>query len=192
MVSETVPQQLRCAGYWYDAEVGWYWLRVRAYDPALERFLQPAPSRREGTLSYDYAHDDPLDGTDPSGLNSCFDFLGFSIFCSDDSVEQGVGFPPDAIWIYTTLDGRFNAWIRPIEADSIGLHFNFGIQNSRAVTLWTTTTSVSTAWWRKRQVSSIRGKWVTRALLLPRENNYYTSGPLTTLPTLLTPTAPPR
>jgi len=38
-ISETVPQQLRYAGYWYDSETGWYWLSVRAYDPTLERFL---------------------------------------------------------------------------------------------------------------------------------------------------------
>ena len=27
--SEAVPQRLRYAGYWYDAELGWYWASVR-------------------------------------------------------------------------------------------------------------------------------------------------------------------
>ncbi|HEY8285688.1 MAG TPA: RHS repeat-associated core domain-containing protein [Chloroflexota bacterium] len=44
-VSETVPQQLRYQGYWYDNELAWYWLTTRAYDPALKRFLQPVKRR---------------------------------------------------------------------------------------------------------------------------------------------------
>lgn len=35
--SEQVPQRLRYAGYWYDAELGWYWVGVRYYDPPLCR-----------------------------------------------------------------------------------------------------------------------------------------------------------
>ena len=69
-IAESVPQQLRYAGYWYDNELGWYWLRVRSYDPALERFLQPDPSEIEGLFSYVYAQDDPIDSYDPSGLET--------------------------------------------------------------------------------------------------------------------------
>ena len=69
-VSEQVPQQLRYAGYWYDNELGWYWLSVRNYDPVLERFLQPDPSQVNGQYNYVYAGDDPLDYTDPSGLDA--------------------------------------------------------------------------------------------------------------------------
>ncbi len=72
---ETVKQPLLYAGYWYDRELsapnettGWYWLATRPYDPVLRRFLQPDPSQQEGARSYVYAGDDPLDGTDPSGL----------------------------------------------------------------------------------------------------------------------------
>jgi RHS repeat-associated protein len=66
-----VAQPLRYAGYWYDRELGWYWLSVRAYDPVLERFLQPDPSMATGTRSYVYVGDDPADSTDPSGL-TCY------------------------------------------------------------------------------------------------------------------------
>ena len=79
-ISEQVPQPLLYGGYVYDRElsgpgdvtatgqpVGWYWLSVRHYDPSLKRFLQPDPSEQEGTMSYVYAGDDPLDATDPSG-----------------------------------------------------------------------------------------------------------------------------
>ena len=44
--SETVDQPYRYAGYWYDQELGWYWVQVRYYSPSLERWLQPDPSSR--------------------------------------------------------------------------------------------------------------------------------------------------
>ncbi len=65
---ETVPQQLRYAGYWYDSEVEWYWLSVRYYNPEDLRFLQPDPSDLDGVHTYVYASDDPADIVDPSGL----------------------------------------------------------------------------------------------------------------------------
>src|SRR6185437_5795658 len=68
-VSESVPQQLRYAGYWYDNELGWYWLSVRAYDPVLARFTQPDPSEQEGLFSYVYVGDSPSDMVDASGLS---------------------------------------------------------------------------------------------------------------------------
>ncbi|HXT34272.1 MAG TPA: hypothetical protein VN837_01735, partial [Chloroflexota bacterium] len=36
-VSENVPQQLRYQGYWYDPELGRYWLSSRAYDAVMLR-----------------------------------------------------------------------------------------------------------------------------------------------------------
>jgi RHS repeat-associated protein len=74
-ISETVVQPLRYAGYWYDRELGWYWLSVRSYDPVLKRFLQPDPSMQDGTLSYVYVGDDPVDGIDPMGLGDFEDDL---------------------------------------------------------------------------------------------------------------------
>jgi len=46
----------------------WYWLGPRAYDPNLERFLQPDPSAQDGVRSYVYCRDDPANCADPSGL----------------------------------------------------------------------------------------------------------------------------
>ena len=82
IVYESVPQQLRYQGYWYDNELGWYWLTTRAYDPTLERFLQPDPSEQDGLYSYAYVNDDPVDMNDPSG------FAASPIYC--DSRCQGL------------------------------------------------------------------------------------------------------
>ena len=51
-VSESVPQRLRYAGYWYDQELSWYWVGVRLYDPGLKSWLQPDPSQTEGVRTY--------------------------------------------------------------------------------------------------------------------------------------------
>ncbi len=66
--SEQVPQRLRYGGYWYDAELGWYWVSVRFYDPVLERWLQPDPSQQDGVRTFVYVHDMPVDASDPTGL----------------------------------------------------------------------------------------------------------------------------
>jgi len=66
---ETVPQQLRYAGYWWDGELQWYWLSVRYYDPEDLHFLQPDPSEQDGVHTYAYVGDYPLDATDPTGLS---------------------------------------------------------------------------------------------------------------------------
>ena len=75
-----MPQPLRYRGYVYDRELtgrgeasGWYWLGVRSYDPNIGRFIQPDPSEQEGTRSYVYCGDAPLDCSDPSGLLSLED-----------------------------------------------------------------------------------------------------------------------
>jgi len=67
---ETVPQQVRYAGYWWDGELEWSWLTTRYYDPEDLRFLQPDPSDLDGVHTYVYASDDPADYVDPSGLSS--------------------------------------------------------------------------------------------------------------------------
>jgi RHS repeat-associated protein len=51
-VSESVPQRLRYAGYWYDQELGWYWVRGRMYDPSLKshNIANPLRSSARGRL----------------------------------------------------------------------------------------------------------------------------------------------
>jgi len=66
-VSETVPQQLRYAGYYYDEKLTWYWVMKRYYDPEAMRWLQPDPSDHDGIRTYTYVDNDPVDATDPTG-----------------------------------------------------------------------------------------------------------------------------
>jgi RHS repeat-associated protein len=49
-------------------ELGWYRLSTRAYEPTLERFLQPDRSQHEGIFAYAYTGDDPVDCNDTMGM----------------------------------------------------------------------------------------------------------------------------
>jgi len=69
--AEGVQQQLRYRGYWYDSELGWYWLGQRHYDPEELRYLQPDPTDLDGVRTYAYANGDPVDEVDLAGLFTC-------------------------------------------------------------------------------------------------------------------------
>jgi len=69
--SAQLHQPLRYAGYWYDEKLGWYWLDGRSYEPE-GHLLQPDPSMADGTRSYVYAADNPVDLWDAGGsLAAC-------------------------------------------------------------------------------------------------------------------------
>jgi RHS repeat-associated protein len=54
-----------------DAESGLVYLRARYYDPATGQFLNRDPIVAITGEPYAYAGNDPLNGTDPMGLNKC-------------------------------------------------------------------------------------------------------------------------
>jgi len=87
---ETVPQQLRYAGYWYDEKLSWYWLSVRYDDPEIERFLQPDPSEQDGVRTYAYAGNDPIDAADPSGLSGICDVWIIGYFACAQHLSPSV------------------------------------------------------------------------------------------------------
>jgi RHS repeat-associated protein len=64
------------AGEYRDPESGLYYLRARYYDPATGQFLTRDPIEAITGQPYQYANNDPLDHSDPTGL-----FCGGPIFC---------------------------------------------------------------------------------------------------------------
>jgi RHS repeat-associated protein len=59
------------AGQRYDAENGLYYARARHYSPTIGRFMQTDPIGYGDGLNWNaYVNNDPLNGTDPSGLKS--------------------------------------------------------------------------------------------------------------------------
>jgi RHS repeat-associated protein len=63
-------------GQIYIPELGMYDYKARIYSPRLGRFMQTDPVGYEGGINiYEYAEDDPVDHSDPSGLAFGFDDL---------------------------------------------------------------------------------------------------------------------
>ena len=66
----TVYNPFRWNGEQLDAESGLYYLRNRYYQPSTGRFMQRDPIGYEGGLNlYAYCGGDPIQGSDPSGLD---------------------------------------------------------------------------------------------------------------------------
>lgn len=66
--TEAEPQPFRYSGAYLDP-TGLYKMGARYYDPQIGRFTQPDPSGQE-TNPYLYAAGDPVNQTDPTGLDS--------------------------------------------------------------------------------------------------------------------------
>jgi len=84
---QTVQQQVRYAGYWWDGEVQWYWLAGRHYDPEAQRFLQPDPTDLDGVRTYVYANDDPIDLIEVGGAFSISGFFHHAVQFLDSAAH---------------------------------------------------------------------------------------------------------
>jgi RHS repeat-associated protein len=74
-------------------ELGLMHYKARAYSPRYGRFLQPDPIGTNGGLNvYEYAGSDPVNASDPSGLD-CVDLNYQLIICGSRSGGWGDGWP---------------------------------------------------------------------------------------------------
>lgn len=75
VIGTDVPQPFRFTGREYDAETGMYYYRARYYAPELKRFITEDPIRFEsGDVNwYRYVGNDPVNVTDPLGLEGMGD-----------------------------------------------------------------------------------------------------------------------
>jgi len=74
----TATTPLGYDGQLTDADTGLIYLRARVYDPATGQFLTRDPLDAQTRQAYEYAGNDPIDMSDPSGLLCAFGYcLGF-------------------------------------------------------------------------------------------------------------------
>ena len=74
--SGTATTPFGFAGQYTDGESGLQYLRARSYDPATMAFLSVDPLVAQTGQAFAYASNDPLNTTDPTGLDPC-DGAGF-------------------------------------------------------------------------------------------------------------------
>jgi RHS repeat-associated protein len=68
----TIANPLQHAGQYLDSESGLYYLRARYYDPSSTQFISRDPAVSKTRQPYAYVTDNPLNATDPSGLDCSF------------------------------------------------------------------------------------------------------------------------
>jgi RHS repeat-associated protein len=69
--TEGIFNPFRYTGREQDPETGLYYYRARYYDPSIGRFVSEDPIRFfAGMNFYEYGFNDPVDSTDPSGLDT--------------------------------------------------------------------------------------------------------------------------
>ncbi len=68
----TIQDNLLYAGQYLDAESGFYYLRARYYDPPIGQFTTVDPLVGDTGQPYEYADDDAINSSDPSGMCSWY------------------------------------------------------------------------------------------------------------------------
>jgi RHS repeat-associated protein len=114
----TASTQLLYNGQYQDPTSGLYYLRARYYDPTTAQFLTRDPLEDITGEPYSYAGDDPVDSSDPTGLDHCIPFtnvcVGFhpsTIPGSITNIGRGMSFG---------LSDRIANWISPGASCTVG------------------------------------------------------------------------
>jgi RHS repeat-associated protein len=75
MIGTTRVNSFRWRGLAYDVETGLYQVRARYYDPVTRRFISEDPIGLAGGINpFSYASNDPINRSDPTGLDDCYGY----------------------------------------------------------------------------------------------------------------------
>ncbi len=97
-VTETITNNFRLPGHYYDEETGLHYNGNRYYDPATGRYLRTDPLGIDGGLNlYVYAMNSPLMFTDPDGLIARATWDNRHDVLAGAGLIPGLGIIPDAL-----------------------------------------------------------------------------------------------
>lgn len=92
-------------GQTWLSEIGMYYYKARLYNPAIGRFMQTDPEGYgDGLNWYAYAHNDPINVTDPSGMDGEGDQDNQELTCNSNCASE----QPDGTYIGKI--GGIDAW----------------------------------------------------------------------------------
>ncbi len=98
-------------GYWYDRRLHIYHVRHRAYDPEIQRWLQPDPAYFvDGLNRYAYCGNEPVHMYDPMGLDALDDAVDFIAGWTDTLTLGGMHHAREALGINDTVNPTSTAY----------------------------------------------------------------------------------
>jgi RHS repeat-associated protein len=89
-VSGSLEASFQYAGYYQHAPSGVSLTLYRAYDPTTGKWQSRDPIAERGGINlYDYVGNDPIDGTDPLGLKTCWKHVLMTTFGDSKGDDKG-------------------------------------------------------------------------------------------------------
>jgi RHS repeat-associated protein len=113
---------LRWKGLLYDSETGFYYMRARYYDPKTRRFISEDPIGLEGGINvYAFAGGDPVNGSDPSGLDQCWLVPRVSTTAVGHPGDVGyLVLSQEVYWVQQCNEMTAHQWSNPSSASASG------------------------------------------------------------------------
>lgn len=134
----------RYRGYYYDAEVGLYYLKSRYYDPEVGRFISPDdteyldPEKLDGLNLYAYCLNNPVMYVDPDGNFVWFIVaafaIGFVVNTASSAISQAMTNNGKVDWGVALVDGAFGGLsmaisVIPSIGPALGAFIDFGLSS---------------------------------------------------------------
>jgi RHS repeat-associated protein len=103
----TVENNIRFPGQYFDAETGLHYNYFRDYDPEIGRYIQSDPIGLAGGINtYGYVVGNPVNNYDPNGL-SCLKVMG-NVYCESSNGGPAIKFPAPPGWPDRITEEEYN------------------------------------------------------------------------------------